>query len=74
MTIKEYLRKNYAYLLHDKPCIICIGCDTFVCNSFSGYLEGKGYEDLLDHEFVALSRGFDCRNRESYIILGRMDV
>lgn len=74
MTIKEYIRKNYAYLLRDKPAVIMVAGDCFNVNSLSGIVDKKEFADLLDHEFVLLSRGFDYRNREAYLVIGRLDV
>lgn len=74
MTIKEWIRKNHAYLLPNKPAFIMVASDCFMCNSLPGVVDKAEYQDLLDHEFVCMSRAFDTRNRESYLIIGRLDV
>lgn len=74
MSIKEYIRKNYAYLLSNKPAVIMVAGDCFMCDSLTGIVDKPEFQDLLDHQFVLLSRGFDNRNRESYLVIGRLDV
>lgn len=74
MTIKEYMRKNYGYFINDKPAIVMVAGDCFIGDNVSFFINKREYEDLLDHQFVCLSRSFDSRNRESYLFIGRLDV
>lgn len=74
MSIKEWIRKNHAYLLPNKPAIILVAGDCFVCPSLPRIVDRSEYSDLLEHEFVCMSRCFDSSNRESYLVIGRMDI
>lgn len=74
MTIKEYLVKNYAFMLKERPVVLVVGGESFYFDNVDKVKNNDANSYLTDHEFMFLSKAFNVKNQECYAIFGRLDI